>query len=162
MLLNRNELNIPLIVVGKGKKYKEQIKEFIKQHGLEQEIIFLSEKPGSSFVPEADMYGIYQSAVAMIYPSFFEGFGIPVLEALFSRLPVITSNVSCLPEVGGEGVYYVDPASASQIAVAMKKIYSDKHFAAALIEKGWLQAQHFTLEKSAAFVMNVYKNLCNH
>lgn len=161
ILLNQNELNIPLVVVGKGKKYKAEVKEYIKQNRLEQKIIFISEKAGLSFVAEADMPAIYQSAVAMIYPSFFEGFGIPVLEALFSRLPVITSNVSSLPEVGGEGAYYVDPGSVNEIAAAMKKIFSDKPFADALTAKGWLHAQNFTLEKSASQVMNVYKTLCD-
>ncbi len=66
----------------------------------------------------------------MIYPSFFEGFGLPVLEALWSKVPVITSNVSCLPEAGGEGAYYVNPSSAEEIAEGMKKIYQDKDFAA--------------------------------
>ena len=69
----------------------------------------------------SDFAAIYQSAIAMIYPSFFEGFGIPVLEALWSKLPVITSNVSCLPEAGGDGAYYVNPAQAEEIAEAMKK-----------------------------------------
>ena len=105
--LLRNEMDIPLVVIGDGGKYKQQVKDFILQHDLEKKIIFLSEKkeaksdPG--FLSTPDLAVIYQLAIAMIYPSFFEGFGAPVLEALWSRLPVITSNVSCLPEVGGPG-----------------------------------------------------------
>ncbi len=72
----------------------------------------------------------------MIYPSFYEGFGAPVLEALWSRLPVITSNVSCLPEVAGPGSCYVDPNSATEIADAMRRIYSDKELVASMKEKG--------------------------
>ena len=127
IFLLRNELNIPLVVIGDGTKYKQQVKDFIKQNGLEKQIIFLSENPlakvASSFLKAEDFPAIYQSAIAMIYPSFFEGFGIPVLEALWSRLPVITSNVSCLPEAGGDGAYYVNPNSAEEIAEGMKKIY---------------------------------------
>src|SRR5438132_14011019 len=93
-----------------------------------------------------DLSAIYQSAIAMIYPSFFEGFGIPVLEALWSRLPVITSNVSCLPEAGGPGSYYVDPARPEQIAAGMKRIYGDINYANAIADKGWLHAQNFTAE----------------
>jgi glycosyltransferase involved in cell wall biosynthesis len=92
----------------------------------------------------------------MIYPSFFEGFGIPVLEALWSRIPVITSNVSCLPEAGGEGAYYVNPNSAEEIATGMKRVYSDESLAKTMIAKGWQHAQQFTQEKCAASVMNVY------
>ena len=162
MFLLRNKLDIPLVVIGEGGKYKQQVKDYITQNGLENRIIFLSEnqsaKSSNSFKSAIDFPAIYQLATAMIYPSFFEGFGIPVVEALWSKLPVITSNVSCLPEAGGNGAYYVSPVSAEEIAGGMKKIYSDKQFAEALVEKGWQQAQSFTTQKCAASVMDVYKN----
>jgi glycosyltransferase involved in cell wall biosynthesis len=161
--LLRNELKIPLVVIGDGTKYKQQVKDFIKQNGLEKQIIFLSEDPlakiASSFLKAEDFPAIYQSAVAMIYPSFFEGFGIPVLEALWSRLPVITSNVSSLPEAGGDGAYYVDPNSSEEIAEGMKTIFADGSFSEALKEKGWQHAQNFTQKKCAADVMKVYESL---
>ncbi|OSZ77420.1 group 1 glycosyl transferase [Chitinophagaceae bacterium IBVUCB2] len=163
IFLLRNELNIPLVVIGDGGKYKQQVKDFIHQNGLGEKIIFLSEKPAAisskSFQSAIDFPAIYQSAIAMVYPSFFEGFGIPVLEALWSKVPVITSNVSCLPEAGGNGAYYVNPVSAEEIAGGMNKIYCDKEFAASLIEKGWQHAQNFSPLKSAASVMDVYKSL---
>jgi glycosyltransferase involved in cell wall biosynthesis len=161
--LLRNELSIPLVVIGDGAKYKEQVKDFISQHGLNDRIIFLSENPlakvSSSFLRAEDFPAIYQMAAAMIYPSFFEGFGIPVLEALCSRVPVITSNVSCLPEAGGDAAYYVNPNSAEEIAEGMKKIFTDQSFGAVLKEKGWQHAQHFTQQKCAAEVMKVYEKL---
>lgn len=161
--LLRDELDIPLVVIGDGGRYKEQVKEYVTGNGLSDRIIFLSEtfaaKSSPSFKTAADFPAIYQSAIAMIYPSFFEGFGIPVLEALWSKLPVITSNVSCLPEAGGVGAYYINPASAEEIAEAMKKIYSDKQFATAIAEKGWQHAQNFTQQKCAASVMDVYKSI---
>jgi glycosyltransferase involved in cell wall biosynthesis len=161
--LLRNELKIPLVVIGDGTKYKQQVKDFIKQNGLDKQIIFLSENPlakvASSFLKAEDFPAIYQSAIAMIYPSFFEGFGIPVLEALWSRLPVITSSVSCLPEAGGDGAYYVDPNSSEEIAEGMKTIFADGSFTEALKEKGWQHAQNFTQQKCAANVMKVYESL---
>jgi len=161
--LLRNDLKIPLVVIGDGTKYKQKVKDFIRQHGIESQVIFLSENPlakiASSFLRAEDFPAIYQMAVAMIYPSFFEGFGIPVLESLWSRLPVITSNVSCLPEAGGDGAYYVDPNSAEEIAEGMKKIVNDRSFADTLKEKGWRHAQNFTQQKCAADVMRVYQIL---
>lgn len=161
--LLRDELQVPLVVIGDGGKYKEQVKDFISQQGLNDRIIFLSENPlakiSSSFLRAEDFPAIYQMATAMIYPSFFEGFGIPVLEALCSRVPVITSNVSCLPEAGGDGAYYVNPNNAEEIAGGMKKICQDKTLAASLIEKGWQHAQNFTQQKCAAAVMKVYESL---
>jgi glycosyltransferase involved in cell wall biosynthesis len=163
VFLLRNELDIPLVVIGDGGRYKQQVKDYIRQNGLESRILFLSEsqpvKSAKSFQSAVDFPAIYQSAIAMIYPSFFEGFGIPVLEALWSRLPVITSNISCLPEAGGNAAYYVNPAVAEEIAEGMKKNYSDKELAASMVEKGWQHAQRFTSQRSAESVMNVYKSI---
>ncbi len=161
--LLRNDLKVPLIVIGDGTKYKQQVKDFIRQNGLEKQVIFLSDDPlakvASSFLRADDFPAIYQMATAMIYPSFFEGFGIPVLEALWSRLPVITSNVSCLPEAGGQGAYYVDPNSSEEIAMGMKRIYFEKDLAEKLKDLGWQHAQNFTQQKCAGGVMKVYEKL---
>jgi glycosyltransferase involved in cell wall biosynthesis len=95
----------------------------------------------------------------MIYPSFYEGFGIPVLEALTSKLPVITSNVSCLPETGGDAAFYIAPSNVEEIAVAMKEIYSNQDLRTKLIEKGLAHAQQFSLRKCSESVMNVYNKI---
>jgi len=160
--LLRNELNIPLVVAGDGTRYKQQVKDYIRQHNLGDRIIFLSErqKPGDSgFIAMTDLPAVYQSAIALLYPSFFEGFGAPVMEALWSRLPVITSNVSCLPEVGGPAAYYVDPNNAGEIAEGMKKVYTDKELVKTMQEKGWQHAQHFSPDKYVVSVMDLYKSI---
>lgn len=163
LFLLRNELKIQLIVIGQGRKYLQQVKDYILQNGMLQNVIFLSEefsaKTSRSFQSATDFPAIYQQASAMIYPSFFEGFGIPVLEALWSRLPVITSNTSSLPEVGGDAAYYVNPYKAEEIAEGMKRIITDKIMADQLKERGWKQAQKFTAEKCASLVMNVYNSI---
>jgi glycosyltransferase involved in cell wall biosynthesis len=162
--LLRNELDIPLVVIGEGGRYKKQVKDYIVQNRLQDKIIFLADEPAAKIdrdfqTPEV-LAAICQSSIAMIYPSFFEGFGAPVLEALWSRLPVITSNVSCLPEAGGPGSYYVDPNSAAEIAAGMKKIYTDKEFADDMRAKGWQHAlNNFSPEKYAAEMMNIYKTV---
>jgi glycosyltransferase involved in cell wall biosynthesis len=95
----------------------------------------------------------------MIYPSIFEGFGIPVLEALWSRTPVITSNVSCLPETGGDAAYYVDPYKPEEMAEGLLKIATNPALAQEMKDKGWQYAQNFTPYKCAADVMDVYLRL---
>jgi glycosyltransferase involved in cell wall biosynthesis len=159
----RDEIQIPLVVIGDGGKYKQLVKDFIKQNDLENKIIFLSEHPAArsskSFQNAEDFPAIYQSAIAMIYPSFFEGFGIPILESLWSRLPVITSGISALPEVGGDAAYYVDPQRAEEIAEGMRKICGDEEMANDLKERGFQQAQKFTAELCARRVMDVYNGL---
>ncbi len=160
MFLLRNDLDIPLVVIGDGGKYKQKVKDYILQHGLTDRIIFLSEDLAIKSDPElrtANAFAaIYQSAIAMIYPSYFEGFGAPVLEALWSRLPVITSNRSCLPEVGGDGAYYVDPDQALEIATAMRNIYADENLRKGLIQKGWDHAQLSAPSIYVKNMMNIY------
>jgi glycosyltransferase involved in cell wall biosynthesis len=159
----RNEINIPLVVIGNGGEYKQKVKDYVRQHKLEDRIIFLSDSPvarsSSTFQSAQDFPAIYQLAIAMIYPSVFEGFGIPVLEALWSRIPVITSNVSCLPEAGGEGAFYVDPTKPEEIAEQMKRILTDESFVQQQVEKGWQHAQHFSNYNTAARVMEVYEQV---
>ena len=163
LFLLRDKLRIPLVIIGDGHKYKRKVKDYLIQNSLSGQVIFLSENPSAksdkSFQSAINFPAIYQSAIAMIYPSIFEGFGIPVLEALFSRLPVITSNVSSLPEAGGAAAYYVNPLHAEEIAKAMTMIYSDSILTSSMKEKGWSYAQNFTIEKTAGSVMDVYKGL---
>jgi len=157
------EHRLPLVVIGDGGEYKRKVVDFVKKNNLENLIIFLSEnesaKSSRSFQNGEDFPAIYQLATALIYPSYFEGFGIPILEALWSRTPVITSNVSCLPETGGDAALYVNPDREDEIAEAMKKIVEDNNFANEMKLKGWNYAQKFTQQKCADAVMNIYTSL---
>jgi glycosyltransferase involved in cell wall biosynthesis len=159
----RDEIQIPLVVIGDGGKYKQQVKDFVRQNNLEKKIIFLAEqraaRSSKSFQNAQDFPAIYQSAIAMIYPSFFEGFGIPILESLWSRLPVITAAISSLPEVAGDAAYYVDPHRAEEIAEGMRRICGDETMANDFKEKGLRQAQKFTSQLCAGRVMDVYRDL---
>lgn len=157
------ENKIPLVVIGEGRSYLHEVKKYVSEAKLENRVIFLSDRQDlkqlHSFKTAADFPAIYQQALCMIYPSFFEGFGIPVLEALWSKIPVITSNVSCLPETGGDAAFYVDPASPEEMAKALTAITGDQNLRQSMIEKGWLHAQKFTPQKCAAQVMQVYLRL---
>jgi glycosyltransferase involved in cell wall biosynthesis len=152
-----------LVVIGNGNKYKKKVVAYLQEAGLTQQVIFLSDNPqfknDKDFTTAADFPAIYQLASVLLYPSYFEGFGIPVLEGLWSRVPVITSNVSCLPEAGGKGAYYVNPDKPEEIAEGLRRIISDTALAQTLVELGWEHAQAFTPEKAAACVMNVYNEL---
>ena len=161
MNLLRDEMDVPLVVIGNGGEYKQKIKDYVYQNKLEDRVIFLSDNPTAKFSPTfqsaVDFPAIYQQAIAMIYPSIFEGFGIPVLEGLWSRIPVITSNVSCLPEAGGDGAFYVDPTKPEEITQQMKIILNETSFVQQQIEKGWQHAQRFSNYNTAAKVMEVYE-----
>ena len=151
----------PLVVVGKGGEYLKQVKSFIHQHHLDNRIIFLSEitPASSSDHNKPDLPTLYQTALALVYPSVYEGFGIPVLEAMAGGTPVITSNISCLPEVGEDAVFYVDPYQAESIFEAMKTLLDDCEQVSIQVEKGRFQAEKFRSHVCAEKVMQVYQSL---
>nr|MDQ3073965.1 glycosyltransferase family 4 protein [Bacteroidota bacterium] len=92
---------------------------------------------------------VLASALAMTYVSVFEGFGIPVLEAMHCEIPIITSNVSSMPEVAGDAACYCDPLSPESIADAMRKIATDESYRKSLVEKGKARRQNFSWDKTA-------------
>ena len=109
------------------------------------EVLFLDSTDLS--VPEA-----MGAATALCYPSLFEGFGIPILEAFAAEVPVITSNVSSMPEVAGEAALLVDPKSTDDIARAMSRLVTDPQLAKTLIEKGRSQKTLFSWDNSAGLI----------
>ncbi len=105
------------------------------------------------------MPALYQQARIFIYPSVYEGFGIPVLEALFSQTPVITSNISSLPEAGGADSCLVDPTQPEQIAEGIQKILRNDAFRKNMTEKGFQYAQQFKGEPLTEQLMALYESL---
>lgn len=146
------EIRLPLVVVGQGKTYKKQVQSYIRQQGLEKQVIFTA-------VDFEDLPGLYQRASAFIYPSYYEGFGIPLMEALFSRTPVVTSNVSSLPEAGGPGASLINPDDPAAIAEAITEILEDTELRAKKIELGAAYAQQFRGEPLTRRMMAVYEGL---
>ena len=162
MILLKDELQIPLVIIGDGKKEKEKVKQSMHQNGLQDRLLFLNELAVSKekpFETGADFPAIYQQALALIYPSVFEGFGLPVLEALWSGLPVICSNTSSLPEVAGDAALYFAPQDYALLASHMKAIAGIESLVAELQMKGFEQAKKFTSDQYAQSIMNVYKKV---
>jgi len=157
--LLKDQLNIPLVVIGNGKKEKEEAKKLMEQNGIGGRLILLNEMAASkerTFTTAADFPAIYQQALALVYPSIFEGFGAPLLEALWSGLPVISSNTSSLPEVAGEAALYFSPADHALLAKHMTDVATDAELVAGLKSRGLEQAQKFTTGKYAESIMKVY------
>lgn len=110
------------------------------------------------YVPRADIFSVLQAAHALVFPSLYEGFGLPVLEAFASRIPVITSNTTSLPEVAGDAARLVDPESIESIADAMKASITNNHERSTVIEKGIAQARRFTWQRTAERTLAAYSN----
>ncbi len=110
-------------------------------------------------VPEADLPALYSAASAFVFPSLYEGFGLPVLEALACGAPVICSNTSSLPEVAGDATLLVDPANAMALADALWRVLSDDQLRDDLRRRGLAQAARFSWGKTAAATLTLYRNM---
>jgi len=161
MVLLKGKVNIPLVIIGNGTIEKEEAKKMAADNGISNQLILLNEKPASRqlhFTTAADFPAIYQQALALIYPSIFEGFGAPLLEALYSGLPVISSNASCLPEVGGDAALYFSPHDIDALSQHMADIAFSESLRNEMKAKGFKQASLFTAEQHAKDVMAVYES----
>lgn len=110
----------------------------------------------TDYVPEDDLPGLYSGATAFVYPSIFEGFGLPVLEAMACGTPVITSNSSALPEVVGEAGLMVDPYDEEAMARAIQRVVEDAQLRAQLSEQSLVQAAKFSWRRTAELTLAVY------
>ncbi len=113
------------------------------------------------FVSKEDLVKIYNLATTLIMPSFYEGFGLPVLEAMQSGCPVITTKKGSLPEVAGEAAYFVDPADTSSIEKGIREVMEDPALKQKLSERGLEQAAKFSWEKTAKETVGVYEKVIN-
>lgn len=144
--------DIPLVVVGgKKKKYFKLIETQISKNKIRVQFL--------QGVSMEELAAIYKLADIFIYPSFFEGFGIPVIEALYSETVVITSNTSCLPEAGGPDSVYIDPKNVEDISSKINFLWNNEPERKRRAEKGLAFVQKFNDEVIAADVMKVYKSL---
>ncbi|GEQ18858.1 glycosyltransferase family 4 protein [Clostridium butyricum] len=144
---------IKLVIAGKKGWLFENIFNLVENLKLQDDVIF------TDYVDEIDKAAIYQMAKLFIFPSIYEGFGIPVLEAMAASVPVITSNVSSLPEVAGDAAILVEPKDVNSIAKNMHKILSNNDLRDKLICKGHIQAKKFTWEASAEKLYKIYKSM---
>ncbi|MCK4224177.1 MAG: glycosyltransferase family 4 protein [candidate division Zixibacteria bacterium] len=137
---------------GKGWKYKH-IFRLVKQLKLEDRVVFCG------YVPDSDLPALYHSASVFVYPSFYEGFGLPPLEAMTCGIPVIVSHTTSLPEVVGDAGIYVDPFDIEQISFSIDTVLSDTKLCQTLREKGLKRAKLFSWEKTARETMKLYQQL---
>jgi glycosyltransferase involved in cell wall biosynthesis len=109
------------------------------------------------FVPAEELRSLFACAIAMIFPSKFEGFGMPILEAFHARLPVLSSKTTVLPEVAQDGAAYFDPDSPSELAALMTKVLENAAFREELVERGSATLAFFSMKETAARFQKLYK-----
>lgn len=138
-----------LVIVG-GKGWKsEDIYRLPKELGIEDRVSFLGR------VSDEELAALYGGATALTYPSLFEGFGLPIIEAFACSCPVITSNISSMPEIAGKAALLVDPYNIEAIFKAMRLLASNDLFRSSLIKKGILRSKHFDWKDTAEKTLKV-------
>jgi len=142
-----------LVLIGRQTPYQRRVEERVGELGLRQRVRLLSN------VPQAKLPALYQGASAFLYPSRYEGFGIPVLEALCSGVPVVAASGSCLEEVGGKAALYCSPDSAASLAHQINRLLQHPEEAAERAAIGLRRAEMFTPRRIAEAMMEVYQEL---
>lgn len=144
---------IPLVFIGRKTAYYQELNQYIQANNLSSQVLFLP------YIPTQELPAIYQLAGLFVYPSVFEGFGIPVLEALNSGVPVITSKGSCFAEAGGPTTLYADPDNTEELAHCLQKVVTDTDLRQKMIAAGLQYAQKFRPEVTVAQLHQIYSNL---
>lgn len=149
----KRDYNIPqsLVLIGTRRSSSDTVQSYIEQHGLQKDVITLG------FVKEIDLPVLYRGAVMFVLPSFYEGFGIPVLEAMASGVPVISSSCASLPEVVGDAGLLADPSKKDDLTEAMYRVLTDSRLKGDLVQKGLERVKQFTWEAAAKKTLNIYQ-----
>ena len=148
--------DVKLVIVGRPRgSYPDEVSREAREKGVEGRVLFLQDAHFEDFP------ALYRGAVASVYMSVFEGFGIPVLESMCCDCPVVTSNISSMPEAGGEAALYAAPTDADAVAIHLRRLLEDPLFREEQIAKGRIQKMNFAPEKVSADMMAVYRSLLN-
>jgi len=149
----RDETKLPHKLVLAGRRFwdLDDIDSTISKLGIRNDIIELG------YVPDGELAPLYSAAEVFVFPSLWEGFGFPIVEAMKCGTPVITSNVSCLPEVAGDAAELIHPESTEEIAAAMAKVLGNSHLREAMVRKGLVQAARFTWQETARKTISAYE-----
>ncbi len=154
--------NIPLVMVGKALLQKE----FDKENAWNQDLITIQNLTKShkqiisiGFIPTEELVLLYNAATVFVMPSLYEGFGLPILEAMACGLPVVTTASGSISEVAGEAAFYVNPNDIDSIAHGIKELFENKSLRNKLSEEGYKQAKKFSWRKTVYKTVEVYKSL---
>lgn len=151
--LQNQSIDNDLVITGYANWYGSPAHRLVNATGFNERVKFLS------FVSIEQLASLYQQATALVYLSLYEGFGIPILEAYASGCPVIASNTTSIPEVGGDAALYVDPTDVSAIEDAITQLCNDPSLQSELKSKGFERSKHFSWTKVACETLNVYQTV---
>ena len=140
-----------LVLIGKNKKYAKKLYSYVEKNALQNQVSFLKN------IDVKELAILYQNATVFCYPSICEGFGIPIIEAMYSRTPVIVTKGGCFPEAAGPDAIYIDPKKVADIKEKLEWIFNNPEERKRIAEKGYTYVQRFSDDKVGENLMNLYK-----
>ena len=154
-LVKEHGIEHDLVISGYAGWEQSEALRLVKEAGATERVKFLG------FIDIQELVALYRNAALFVYPSLYEGFGIPLLEAFSSGCPVIASNVTSIPEVASDAALCVDPLSVEQIKTTMLQVLQDDALRASLVQKGYARARQFTWEETARQTFAIYEACLN-
>ncbi len=151
--LKETDESFSLVIIGRATKYWNEVQQYITQQQLQNRILYIDK------IDFKDLPALYQNAAVFVYPSKFEGFGIPVLEAISSCVPVIAATGSCLEEAGGVGSLYIHPEDATALSIALNSVLHNSELRKKMIDDGLQYSELFSRKIIAEKLMRVYQNI---
>jgi len=145
--------DLRLVIVGKKGWQYEEILAAPEKFGVKEKVKFLEN------ITDEDLPFFYKNALCFCLPSLYEGFGLPILEAMQYGCPIATSNVSSLPEAGGDAAVYFDPENVEHITKALQSLVDDEELRSKLLKKGYEQVKKFSWEKTARKTLDVLQEI---
>ncbi len=145
--------DIQLVIAGGRGWLEDSIYDTIHQEKMQDHVHFIG------FVDEDDLPSLYHGALCLAFPSLYEGFGLPILESMACGTPVITSNISSLPEVAGDAATIINPYDVEELAHSIGQLIQNQNLRETLIKRGYERAGEFTWENSARQLRQIYHNM---
>jgi len=156
---SQNLSNIKLVLVGKEDYFYKRVKQYAKDLGCNNNKNNFVLFPG--YVPDIRLEVLYKKALVYVFPSFYEGFGLPPLEAMAKGCPVVSSNKTCMPEILGKAAIYFNPDNEDEMLKKIKKVIGDKDLRSDLVKKGRSQIKKFSFWEMARETWGVYNSVLN-
>jgi alpha-1,3-rhamnosyl/mannosyltransferase len=143
--------NVQLVLAGESTPHESDLRALAAELGVAERVHF------PPWISDAELEGLYETASCFVLPSFMEGFGLPLLEAMQHGLPVACSNVSSLPEVAGDAALYFDPSSEQEITRAIERLFRDRPLVDDLVRRGYERCASFTWTETARRTLATYR-----
>ncbi|HCJ52485.1 MAG TPA: hypothetical protein DIS62_03065 [Candidatus Kerfeldbacteria bacterium] len=151
--IRREFPSLTFVVVGKDDYFILRLKEYVRHKGLATSVVF------TGFVSDVDLFLLYQRARAFVFPSLYEGFGLPPLEAMINGTPVIASNATSIPEILGDAAQYFRPDNIHDMIQSIRAVHTNDNLRKQLIERGNRRVERFTWDAMARSTLDIYRHI---